>query len=308
MGDPTTSSAAQEIRIEPARPEDRATLAMTVPNTRYLAETGWSLVAVRGSNPMAPIIGMVILTRSYIDPAKACLGVHLSILEPWLEAGVLKRLLDPAMEHAREWGARRFRILEPLSQDSGLARGAVALGFEAADTFDSYQMDLRETAAQWRETLDLIQRRFTLEDDVEIVPMSEALAPGIARCWARFIGGDPEQHLDSVVRAVHGLGSIVDHRFSRVAVQDGRVVGLHLCSLKDQTLKVQALVVAPEHRLSGLQLRLFLENGTAALDAGATVQIYDAGRKQPDTRNMSTRTGATILESRVSFERALQAE
>ena len=305
MTDATRQPDLDRIRIEPARPEDRATLAMTNPNMRYMAESGWSLVAVDGNEEFAPVVGSIVVTKGYVESELACLGMHLSIVSSWLETDLADLLLQPVIESTVEWGARRLRTTEHLQPDAPLGRKLEEHGFIPGETFDTYEMDLEETIESWKDTLERIERNLKFPEDIEIVPLQEHMAMEIARAWAAFIGGDAEQNRDTIIRAIAGLESLIDANHSRVAIRNGRVIGLHLCKLRDTTLKVHALAIHPRHRLSGLQLRLFIDNGVRAFKAGALVQQYEAGRRQPDTRNMSKRIKARLINSAICYEREL---
>jgi GNAT superfamily N-acetyltransferase len=138
--------------------------------------------------------------------------------------------------------------------------------------------------------------------EVELHELNEQATPRIAQFWSTMIGGQTEELNDTLVRALAGLDAQVDPRFSRYATCRGAVVGIALCAVKDNALKTIAIAVAKPLRLQGIQTQLLAEVGQAALAQGATLQVFEAGRRQPDTQRLASRKKATCRASRVAFQ------
>jgi ribosomal protein S18 acetylase RimI-like enzyme len=290
------------IAIQPAGIEDRAALALLVPEYRHLVETGWGLVALKGEEPTRTIVGAVLLSNRYADSEQATLGIRLNMLRPWFDTELPQRLLQPARAAASEWGARRLRLLEHVPIDGPEAALFKRLGFTEADTFDTFDLDLQEAIDGWRYALDLIDSRLKGLVEYEMVPLEEHHARPVGNAWARWIGGDAEEHHDTIIRGIAGLPSAIDPRYSRIALQEGKVVGMALCAVEEEALHVKAVAVAPDSRLTGVQTRLLMEFGVPALEAGAKIQRFEAGRLQPDTQRVARRLGATLVASKICFE------
>ena len=302
MSSTPDTSDLDAIAIESAEVEDRAALALLMPDYRHLVETGWGLVGLKGKEPTRRIVGAIVLSTRYIDSEHAVLGMRLNMLQEWMEGELADRLLQPALAAATEWGARRLRLLEHVPIDGPEAALFKRLGFTEADTFDTFELELQKAVDGWQYVHDLIDRRLTGLLEYEIVPLEEKNVKPVARAWSKWIGGNAEEHQDTILRGIAGFPGPVDPRYSRIALHEGNVVGLALCSIHEDVMHVHAVAVAPNSRMMGVQTHMLVEIGTPALESGAKVQRFDAGRLQPDTQHLARRLGATLVSSKICFD------
>ena len=294
-----------EIVIEPAQMIDRAALYLLAPESRHLIETGWALVALHGQGEERAVVGAVILTTRYVTNDEATLGIRLNMLPKLFETELPHRLLQPALDAAREWGAQGVRVLTHIPTEGIRATTFKQLGFVEADTFDCFELDLKETIDDWNYAENLIKRTFKDIPEYEIVPLHDGLTRPVARAWSNWIGGQMEDQVDLITRSIAGLPSSIETNYSRVALLDNEVIGLALGRVHNDAWHVDALAVRPDSRLTGVQNGMLAQAGTNAVNAGATKMIFEAGRLQPNTQRVASRKKAKLLTSKVAFVRDL---
>jgi len=293
------------VSIEPATTADRAAISLLVPHYRHLVETGWGLVALAGEGASRSVVGVVLLSNRYVDPTRAAIGIRLNVMKFLMDSRVPEQLLEQALVSVEEWGARSLRVLEHVDEDGEEALLFKRLGFRESDTFDSFELDLKETIEGWRYAEDVIGRNFKESGAVEIQGLDERHIRKVAACWAGWIGGNPEEHLDMLVRSIAGIELRIDPVYSRVVTLDGNLVGIALCCVEQDALKVHALAVDPKTRMTGIQTKMLLDLAVPAFEAGARTQFFEAGRSQPDTQRVAKRLDARLVKSRICFERDL---
>ena len=307
MNSNSDTNNGKNIEIQPAQHHDRAALALLAPEHRSLVESCWARVALEGNQHDRPIVGAVMLTNRYVNSPKAALGIRLNMLPQWYETDLPNQLLEQAVTAAREWGAKQLHMLEHIPNDGERAALFRRLGFSEADTFDAFELDLKEAIEGWQYVHKLLEKTFKNSPQFDIREIEERYARPIALAWAKWIGGQAEDHVDSIIRGIAGLPSVVDPKFSRIALLDGKLVAMALCRIKDMKLYVEALAVAPDSRLSGVQTQMLVELAIPALEAGAKVQYFEAGRSQPDTQRVAKRLDATLVASKIEFHKDLMS-
>lgn len=302
MQDTKSPNRSNDIGIAPIRAEDRATIALTMPQHKYLAQTGWGRVASLGSENDDPIIGFLVASTRPEGEDDSTIGFRTNILKEWFSDELLARLVNEVAEQARSLGARRLKMAEHLPEEAPMAIALSKLGFMTTETFDTFENDLDFAHRGWKSDHELFTTRLKFKQDYEVVEMTDRFIRPTAQLWAREIGGNVEQHVDLLDQAIAGFSPTVDLRYSRIAIEKNEVVALLLANVVEHAMKITALAVRPSHRLTGIQTQMLLEAGTKAIEDGATVQVYDAGRLQPDTQSLARRIKARLLRSSNSYE------
>lgn len=182
-------------------------------------------------------------TPSREFPEYANLGLH--VLEPHRRQGVGRALLENVVDTARKTGAGELRV-QPLQHESAGFLFAMACGFDAKPATITYEAPMESYKEAYTPVYERIVQRGRMPAGAKMIPLKDANREEVCRLLIDYLGFPAHTAAERLRGTEQGFSQTI----SRVALLDGKMVGVILATYHGIMGAIAGTVVLPEHRNS----------------------------------------------------------
>ena len=291
----------ERVRFEVGRPEDLAATLLAFKSPDSLMQDSWTMLAIADGEDSEDVIGVVRVGRMYHGIDEPKIIMQFGIIPSWFDTDIPSQLVRQTLTNISEWGASSVQIFQHLAPSKPLSKILKEEGFQVQETFDTFEADLQPLVTSWHENNERFARYFKDLPDTEVMEITEDNIRAVAKAWSSWIGGTAEENYDVLMHALGGNSERITLRHSCVLISEGQLIGIGLGHVSDQKLTIHALAIAPSARVAGLTPRILARMGSIAVEDGASVMKFEAGRRQPDTQRVARRIQAKLTQSNESL-------
>ncbi|MFL6514253.1 MAG: GNAT family N-acetyltransferase [Chthoniobacterales bacterium] len=238
-------------------------------------------------------------SRTFPDHA----GCFIQISEAHRRNGIGRELLNRLTIAARETGAKELRTRR-MEQSSTAFQFALACGLQAKPPTITYEAPMESYIKAYTPVYERIVARGRLPAGARVIPLSEANREEVCRVLIDYLGFPAHGTAERLRGTEHGFSLTI----SRVALLDGKMVGVILATYHGIMGAIEATVVLPEHRHTWVAsaLKYHIMNALIAQNvkwvqfSANDIQHRDTanfGRRLPKARVVKT-VGTAVLDLR----------
>jgi GNAT superfamily N-acetyltransferase len=232
----------------------------------------------------------IVAAASFRQAARAITHLRLHVVRSFRRCGVGSLVI----EHFVRSGASSIEGTADCITEPGANAFCERNHFERLDSFTTVETDILGML----EYLRRLCRRITLPPNACTIPLSEAPIDQGARLHAEHIAHESELNpWRARITSISGM----EH--SPVAMIDGRVAGILLGKVENETVLAHSLVVAPAHRGGWINAVLLARGLEYAWNNGARRARFSFTDSSPYTQKIAARFHARAVSVVIRFSR-----
>jgi GNAT superfamily N-acetyltransferase len=172
-------------------------------------------------------------------------NLRLHVLEPHRRQGVGRALLESVVDTARKTGAGEVRV-PSLQHESAEFLFAMACGFHANAATITYEAPMESYKEAYTPVYERIVERGRMPSGAKMIPLKDANREEVCRLLIEHLGFPAHTAAERLRGTEKGYSQII----SRVALLDGKMVGVILATYHGIMGAIEGTVVLPQHRNS----------------------------------------------------------
>ncbi len=210
--------------------------------------------------------------------------------EPHRRQGIGRALLDRLTEAARDGGAREFRTRRMEHNTTGF-QFALACGFQPNTPTITYEAPMESYIKAYTPVYERLVERGRMPAGARMIPLREANKEEVGQLLIEYLGF-PAQGTADRLRGTTDQG--FSQTISRVALLNGKMVGVILSTYHGTMAAIEGTVVLPEHRHTWVASALKYHIMHALIDQNVKwVQFSASDTQHRDTANFARRLPQT---------------
>ncbi|HEY4282481.1 MAG TPA: GNAT family N-acetyltransferase [Chthoniobacterales bacterium] len=273
---------AASFAIRPATDIDRRKLVPALA-ARSIPSGGDLFIAFSPGTEALLGAGAVWFRPSRTFPEHAECHVHVG--EAYRGIGIGRALINHLTTRAREVGARELRT-PPLEQGSASFGLALACGFQPTLPTITYEAPMESYIKAYTPVYERLVERGRMPAGARMIPLSEANRGEVCRLLIDHLGFPARGTADRLRGTEQGFSQTI----SRVALLNGKMVGVILATYHGIMAAIEGTVVLPEHRHTWVAsaLKYHIMNALIAQNV-KRVQFSASESQHRDTANFGRR-------------------
>ena len=210
--------------------------------------------------------------------------------------GIGRGLLECLTTTARECGAKEFRT-GPMERSSAGFHFALACGFQPNPPTITYEAPMESYIKAYTPVYERIVERGRMPTGARVIPLGEANREEVCRLLIDYLGFPAHGTAERLRGTEKGFSQTI----SRVALLNGKMVGVILATYHGIMGAIEGTVVLPEHRHSWVASALKYHIMRALIAQNVKwVQFSASETQHRDTANFARRLPLTRVVKAVS--------
>jgi GNAT superfamily N-acetyltransferase len=297
---PPTHLIADTFVIRPASELDRRRLSASLTAVSVPADAEIIVAAPAETNALLGAAGVWFKpTRTFPEYANGL--VHVG--EAHRRNGIGRSLLDCLTTLARGGGAKELRTRSMEHSSAGF-QFATACGFQSTSPTITYEAPMESYIEAYTPVYERVVQRGRMPAGAKMIPLQDANREEVCRLLIDYLGFPAHGTAERLRGKEQGFSQTI----SRVALLNGKMVGIILATYHGTMGMIEGTVVLPEHRHSWVAPALKYHIMHALIDqnvkwvqfSASEIQHRDTanfGRRLPKTRVVKI-VGTAVLDLR----------